>query len=76
MSCQLTQKDLILKHLRLRGSITTAIATDRYRCFRLSERIRELERDGHLINHARITRNGHMFVAYSLVEGKQQKRAA
>jgi hypothetical protein len=70
-----TQKELVLRHLRSRGSITTFVAFDRYNITRLSERIRELERDCHLINHARVTRNGKTFVAYSLVEGKQQRAA-
>jgi hypothetical protein len=74
MSCQLTQKQLVLSHLRNRGSITTLIATKRYLCFRLSERVRELERDGFLINHAPIHKNGRRYMSYSLVEGR--KRAA
>lgn len=68
MNC--TQKQLVLTHLRTRGSITTLIATKRYLCFRLSERIRELERDGHLINHSRVKRNRRTYVAYSLVGGQ------
>lgn len=70
-----TQKDRVLSHLRSRGSITTFVAFARYGIARLSERIRELERDGHLINHTRVTRNGKTYVAYSLVEGKQRKAA-
>lgn len=69
-----TQKQSVLHHLRYHGSITTLIATRDYRCFRLSERIRELERDGHLINHTRVEKNGRHYMAYSLVEGR--KRAA
>lgn len=72
MSCEhQTQKQMVLNHLRIRGSITTLIATSRYKCFRLSERIRELERDGHLINHVRIEKNGRRYMAYSLVEGRK-----
>jgi len=73
MSC--TQKQLVLTHLRTRGSITTLIATKRYDCFRLSERIRELERDGHLINHTPVEKNGRRYMAYSLVDGKQARAA-
>lgn len=73
---RVTQKSLILDHLKKRGSITTLIATGSYRCFRLSERIRELERDGFLINHTRVEKYGRHYMAYSLVSGKQQKRAA
>jgi hypothetical protein len=74
MSCEhQTQKQMVLNHLRTRGSITTLIATKRpYLCFRLSERIRELERDGHLINHVRIEKNGRRYMAYSLVEGSRK----
>lgn len=71
MSCQ-TQKSLVLNHLRTRGSITTFVAFDEYSICRLSERIRELERDGHVINHTPITREGKSYVAYSLVEGEQK----
>lgn len=79
MSCQrVTQKQLVLEYMRKRGSITTLIATRRpYFCFRLSERIRELERDGHLIEHTPIEKNGRRYMSYSLVEcAKALKRAA
>jgi hypothetical protein len=74
MTCQ-TQKQQVLRHLRSCGSITTFVAFKRYNITRLSERIREIERDGCLVNHTRVTRNGRTFVAYSLVEGKQQRAA-
>ena len=70
----MTQKEQVLDYLRTRGSITTFIAFDEFSICRLSERIRELERDGHLINHTPITRDGKSYVAYSLVEG--EKKAA
>lgn len=76
MSCHDTQKNLILRHMRRYGWITTLIAFRRYQITRLSERIRELIDDGHLINRPLITRNGKTYTVYSLVEGKQQKRAA
>ncbi len=69
---KITQKQQVLRHLRERGSITTLIASDEYRICRLSERIRELERDGHLINHTPVTHNGKSYVAYSLVEVEQR----
>lgn len=75
MTCRRTQKEQVLNHLSQYGSITTLIAFKRYVITRLSERIRELERDGHLINHTRITRSGRTYVAYSLVEGKQARAA-
>lgn len=68
----MTQKEQVLEYLRTRGSITTFIAFDEFSICRLSERIRELERDGHVINHTSIKRDGKSFVAYSLVEGAQK----
>ena len=63
-----TQKELIFQHLVNRGVLTTYSAFRLYDCCRLSERIRELERNGHLINHVPIVRKGKRYVAYSLVE--------
>jgi hypothetical protein len=61
------QKELILDHLKNRGSLTTLTAFQQYQCCRLSERIRELEREGHLINHCPVEKNGKRYMAYSLV---------
>lgn len=68
----MTQQQQILKHLRTRGCITTFIAFKQYRVTRLAQRIAEIERDGHLINRAWVSRNGKRYVAYSLVEGKRK----
>lgn len=67
VDCRATQKQIVLRHLRSRGSITTMIAFSRYQITRLSERLRELESDGLLINRAWIERGGKRYVAYSLV---------
>lgn len=67
----MTQKRQVLQHLRHRGSLTTFVAFDRYCVCRLSERVAELERDGHLINHTPIRRNGRRYMAYSLIEGRR-----
>lgn len=67
-----TQKDQVLDYLRTRGSITTFIAFNEFSICRLSERIRELERDGHVIDHTPITKDGKSYVAYSLVQGEQK----
>lgn len=76
MSCKQTQKQQVLHHMRTKGSITTLIATKRpYLCFRLSERIRELERDGFLINHTPVEKRGRRYMAYSLIEGKRARAA-
>lgn len=69
-----TQKYQVLKHLRDHGSLTTVLAFRRYAITRLSERIRELESDGYLINHTPIHRDGKRYMAYSLVG--RGKRAA
>lgn len=68
---KVTQKDQVLDYMRTRGSITTFIAFDEFGCCRLSQRIIELERDGHLISHTPINRNGKRYMAYSLIEGEQ-----
>lgn len=75
MSCD-TQKARILNHLRTRGAITTLLAFRLYQSCRLSERIRELEADGHLINRAPIHKRGKRYMAYSLVERRRRRKAA
>lgn len=76
MSCQmLTQKQLVLRHMRQHGYITTLIACDKYRCFRLSERIRELESDGYVIHHLPIKVRGKRYMGYSLFEHKRARAA-
>jgi hypothetical protein len=75
MSCRDTQKNLILRHLRRHGWITTLIAFKEYQVCRLSQRIIELRADGHLINAPRVTRNGKTYSVYSLVQGKQARAA-
>lgn len=76
MSCYATQKQLVLKHMRQHGAITTLDGFREYRICRLSERIRELERDGHVINHKPVERRGKRYMAYSLVCGQARRRAA
>lgn len=68
----MSQNAQILKHLRTRGSITTLIAFKQYGICRLAARILDLEREGHLINRAQVSRNGKRYVAYSIVEGKRK----
>lgn len=63
----MSQKQKVLQHLRSYGTLTTYKAFSLYGVTRLSERIRELERDKHLINHIPIVRGGHSWTAYSLV---------
>ncbi len=54
----MTQKDLILEHLKKGNSLTTASAVDLFKIYRLSERIRELEKLGHAINRENETTSG------------------
>lgn len=69
-----TQKQQVLDHMEEFGYITTFVAFERYNITRLSERVRELEDDGHDIFKPLITRKGKTYTVYFLAEG--QKRAA
>lgn len=42
----MTQKQMILNHLKELGSITPGVALEEYGCFRLSARIADLKQDG------------------------------
>lgn len=57
----------ILGYLSHGRSITTLKAVERFRCLRLSERIRELEKRGHSFNRRTVSRNGSRYVEYRLV---------
>jgi hypothetical protein len=46
-----SQKSLILQHLKEHGKITPITALNLCGCFRLSERIREIEKEGYSIFH-------------------------
>lgn len=63
----------ILEHLQQGGSITTLQAMNHpFHCCRLSERIREIEKAGHLCNHKRITTSsGKHVMLYTLINTKQ-----
>ena len=52
----MTQKEMILQHLKTSGSITPGVALEEYGCFRLSARIADLKDDGHEIITDMITR--------------------
>lgn len=49
----MSQKSLILEHLRRHGEINIAQAWRRYKCYRLSARIKELRDEGHEIDYIR-----------------------
>lgn len=62
------QCQLILDHLRRGNGITTLQAMRDFGCCRLSERIREIEREGWVILHNPIrTESGKRVMRYSLV---------
>ncbi len=50
----MSQREAILKHLRSGSSITQAHAVSYFGCYRLSERIREIEASGVAITHEQI----------------------
>lgn len=52
----MTQKQMILEHLKLAGSITPGQALEEYGCFRLSARIADLKDDGYAIRTEMETR--------------------
>ena len=54
----MSQKDKILAHLKKGNSLTTASAVDLFKIYRLSERMRELERLGHVIRRENETTSG------------------
>ena len=49
----MSQKTMILDHLQRTGEITIAQAWRRYKCYRLSARIKELRDEGHIIDYVR-----------------------
>lgn len=68
----MNQKEAVLKYLTTHKQITQWTAAFDLRCLRLSERIRELERDGHKILRRRISKDGKRIMAYSLAYKKVQ----
>lgn len=61
-----TQHQVLFRHLAKGKSITTYEATVKYGICRLSERIREMERKGWIIDRQRVECDGKHFVRYSL----------
>jgi len=62
----MSQKERILEHLKKGNSLTTASAVDLFKIYRLSERIRELEKLGHVIvRENETTLGGARIVRYS-----------
>ncbi len=59
-----SQRQLILRHLKNKGSITPIEALNLYGCFRLSARIQELREENHPINTKIISQKGKRFAQY------------
>ena len=65
---KLTQKDMILSHLKRRGSISALEGLHLYRINRLAARIEELRRAGHSIfTDMRTDVTGKRYARYKLV---------
>jgi hypothetical protein len=60
------QTDLILNHLKDKGSITPLDALNLYGCFRLSARIFEIKDQGYEIITNKVEHNGKKFASYVL----------
>ena len=62
----MTQKNMILTHMRTYGGITPLEALNRYGCFRLGARISDLKNDGIGIRTEMVKENGKRYARYSL----------
>ena len=70
-----SQSQTILAHLKSGKSITPLDALNLFRCFRLSGRIYDLQKQGHKIKHELVTEGGKTFARYSLgdcIEGNSE----
>jgi hypothetical protein len=63
-SIEMTQTELIRKHLLKHNSITPLEALRKYRCMRLAARIRDLRADGFSVMTVRIRRGDRSFGKY------------
>lgn len=63
---KLSQCELIMRHLRLYGSITPLVALKKYGCMRLGARIWDLRKCGHSITVANVKENGKHYAKYIL----------
>jgi len=65
----MSQKDIILKHLRSGSHLTILEAMSLYRIFNLKARIDELRKAGHKITTTmRVDRTGKVYARYTLEE--------
>ncbi len=63
---KLTQKEMILQHLKKGKGITSLSALQLFGCFRLSDRIFVLRKEGNDISTNYITKGGKTFAEYTL----------
>lgn len=62
----MTQTQKILGHLKTGRSVMPLMALQRWGCFRLAARIKDLKREGHRIETHRVERAGKHYAAYLL----------
>lgn len=62
----MTQKQMIMNHLRTYGGITPLEALQKYGCFRLGARISDLKGDGYVIRTDMVKENGKRYARYRL----------
>lgn len=63
-----SQREMILDHLKNKGSITPIEALNYYGCFRLAAVIFDLREEGYAIDTNMVTQNGKTFASYELME--------
>lgn len=60
----MTQTEAIKQHLLTHNSITPIEALEKYGCFRLAARIRDLRAEGFAVQTVNVERNGKHFAKY------------
>lgn len=62
----MSQETKILAYLKAGNSITPMVALQKFGCFRLASRVKDLRDSGYSISVRRVKRNGKTFACYSL----------
>lgn len=62
----MSQESKILAYLKAGNSITPMVALQKFGCFRLASRVKDLRDSGYSISVRRVKRNGKTFACYSL----------
>ena len=63
-----SQNKSILNHLESGKTITAIEALNKFDCFRLAARIKNLRDSGHVINTTPVINNGKIFAQYNLTK--------